>query len=181
MKRYRPRSLRSWVCCFKLKQVHLLYLAGIHSPVFDHIIRADGAVKKRRGWIVKPEILMDSGSGMIGIAIPASIQAAIVHTDINAGHTAARFPLILILGQRQGLADDSFQQFTVDAMPVVDAKAGQVNGFRAGFQFQIVPAGNIRKPPRQFINLAFSKGSKLLAQMTIQIHKADDTFVGMAG
>ena len=30
-----------------VEQIHLLYLAGFHSPVFDRIFRADGAVKKR--------------------------------------------------------------------------------------------------------------------------------------
>ena len=83
----------------KLKQIHLLYPAGFHNPVFDHIIRADGAVKKGRGRIVKPEVLLDSGSGVVGIAILASIRAAIIHADIDAGHTAALFALILILGK----------------------------------------------------------------------------------
>ena len=71
---------------------------------------------------MESEILLDSGSGVIGVAILASVQAAIVHADINACHAAAFFPLILILGQRQGLADNAFQQFTADAMPVADAK-----------------------------------------------------------
>jgi len=106
----------------KLKQVHLLYLAGFHSPVFDHIIRADGTVKKRRGWIMEAEVLPDSSGRMIGIAILAPVRAAVVHADINACHAAAFFPLVLVLGQRQGLADDAFQQFSVDAMPVADVK-----------------------------------------------------------
>ena len=130
---------------------------------------------------MKSEVLPNSGSGVIGVAILASVQAAIVHADIDACHAAALFTLILILGQRQGLTDDSLQQFTVDALPVANAKPGQVYCLRTGFQFQIVPAGNIRKPPRQFINLAFSKGSKLLTQMPVQIHKADDALMSVAG
>ena len=73
---------------------------------------------------MKPEIFLDSGSGVIGIAILTSVQAAIVHADINACHAAAFFSLILIFGQRQGLTDNAFQQFIVDAMPVADAKPG---------------------------------------------------------
>ena len=109
---------------FSLKQVHLLYFARFHSPVFDHIIRADGAVKKRRGRIVKSEVLLNSGSGVIGVAIVASIQTAIVHADINACHATAFFSLILILGQRQGLTDDSFQQLGVDTVPMPNAEPG---------------------------------------------------------
>lgn len=63
---------------------------------------------------MKFEVLLDGGRGVVGVAILASIQAAIVHTNIDAGHTAALFPLIFIFGQRQGLAYDSFQQLTVD-------------------------------------------------------------------
>ena len=58
---------------------------------------------------MKSEVLPNSGSGVIGIAILASVQTAIVHADINACHATARFPLILILGQRKGLAYNSFQ------------------------------------------------------------------------
>ena len=47
---------------------------------------------------MKFEIPLDSGRGVIGVAIFASVQAAIVHADIDAGHTAALFPLVLILG-----------------------------------------------------------------------------------
>ena len=39
-------------------------------------------------------------------------------------HAATFFPLILVLGQRQGLTDDAFQQFTVDTMTVADVKPG---------------------------------------------------------
>lgn len=78
---------------------------------------------------METKALLDSGSGVISIAILASVQAAIVHTDIDAGHTTTFFPLILILRQRQGLNDDAFQEFSVDAMSVSDAKLGQVNGF----------------------------------------------------
>ena len=73
---------------------------------------------------MESEILLDSGSGVIGVAILASVQATIVHTDIDACHAATFFPLILVLGQRQGLTDDAFQQFTVDTMTMVDAKPG---------------------------------------------------------
>ena len=73
---------------------------------------------------MKLEILLNSGSGVIGIAILAAIQTTIVHADINACHAAALFPLILILGQCQGLAYNSFQKFAVDAMPMPDAKPG---------------------------------------------------------
>ena len=48
---------------------------------------------------MKSEVLPNSGSGVIGVAILASIQAAIIHADIDAGHTATLFTLILILGQ----------------------------------------------------------------------------------
>ena len=130
---------------------------------------------------MKFEIPLDGGRGVIGIAILASIQATIVNADINAGHTAAFFPLILILGQRQGLADDSFQQVTVDAMTVADAKPGQINGLCAGFQRKVVLPGDIRKAACQLVNFGLSKGSKLLAQMTVQIYKANDTFIGVTG
>ena len=73
---------------------------------------------------MESEILLDGGSGVIGIAILASVQAAVVHADIDACHAAAFFPLVLILGQRQGLTNNAFQQFTVDTMPVTDAKPG---------------------------------------------------------
>ena len=73
---------------------------------------------------MESEILLDSGSGVIGVAILASVQATIVHADIDAGHTTAFSSLILILGQRQGLTDNAFQQFTVDTMPMPDAKPG---------------------------------------------------------
>ena len=91
---------------------------------------------------MKSEVLPNSGSGVIGVAILASVQTAIVHADIDACHAPARFTLILILGQRQGLADNAFQQLAVDTMPVADAELGQVNGFCTGFQCQIVLAGN---------------------------------------
>ena len=71
---------------------------------------------------MKFEIPLDSGRGVIGVAILAAIQAAIVHANIDTCHAAALFPLILVLGQRQGLTDDSFQQFTVDTMTMPDAK-----------------------------------------------------------
>ena len=45
---------------------------------------------------MESEVLLNSDSGVIGIAILASIQAAIVHADINACHAAAFFPLVLI-------------------------------------------------------------------------------------
>jgi hypothetical protein len=78
----------------------LLYFAGFHSPVFDDILRPDVAIKKRREWIVESEIPLDSVRGVISIAILASIQAAIVHADIDAGHATAFFSLILIFGRR---------------------------------------------------------------------------------
>ena len=130
---------------------------------------------------MKIEILLDSDRGVIGVAILAAIQTAIIHADIDAGHTTAFFSLILILEQRQGLTDDSFQQFTVDTMAMHDAEPRQVNSLSAGFQFQIVLVRNIRKAASKFIDFRFSKGSKLFAQMTVQIHKADDAFPGMAG
>ena len=71
---------------------------------------------------MESEVLLNSDSGVIGIAILACVQTAIVHANINACHASAFFPLILILRQRQGLTDDAFHQFTVDAMPVADAK-----------------------------------------------------------
>ena len=37
---------------------------------------------------MQTKILLDSGSGVIGIAILASIQSAIVHANVDAGHTA---------------------------------------------------------------------------------------------
>lgn len=82
-------------------------------------------------------------------------------------HTAALFPLILVLGQQQGLHYDSFQQFAVDTMPMLDTKPGQVSGLCTDFQRQIVPAGNIRKAASQLVNFRLSKGSELLAQMTV--------------
>ena len=71
---------------------------------------------------METEVLLDGGDRMIGIAILAAIQATIVHADINACHATTFFPLVLVLGQRQGLTDNAFQQFAVDAMPVADAK-----------------------------------------------------------
>lgn len=82
---------------------------------------------------MKSEVLPNSGSGVIGVAILASVKTAIVHADIDACHAPALFTLILILGQRQGLADDAFQQFAVDTMTMVDAKPGQIDGLRTGF------------------------------------------------
>ena len=92
---------------------------------------------------MESEVLLNSDSGVIGIAILACVQTAIVHANINACHASTLFPLILILGQSQGLADDAFQQFAVDAMPMPNTKPGQVNGLRTGFQRQIVLASNV--------------------------------------
>ena len=73
---------------------------------------------------MESEVLLNSDSGVIGIAILACVQTAIVHANINACHASTLFPLILILGQSQGLADDAFQQFAVNTMPMHDAKPG---------------------------------------------------------
>ena len=133
---------------------------------------------------MESKVLLDSSNGVIGIAILTSVQAAIVHADINACHTTVFFPLVLILGKRQGLTDDAFQQFTVDTMPMTDAKPRQVNGFCTGFQHQVVVTSNIRKPCRQFVNFTFSKRSNTsftldtYTHMTTEMQKKASGIVG---
>ena len=73
---------------------------------------------------METKVLLGSGSGVIGIAILASIQAAVVHANVNTCHASTLFPLILILGQSQGLTDDSFQQLGVDTVPMPNAEPG---------------------------------------------------------
>ncbi len=52
------------------------------------------------------DISADGGRGVVGVAVFAAVGAAIVHPNVDAGHTSACLPLILVFGQGQGLADD---------------------------------------------------------------------------
>ena len=71
---------------FCKKILHCVAKTSGTMPIFHAVIGIDQQGRRR---IMCLNILTDSGRGVVG--------AAIIHTDINAGHTDAFIPLILVL------------------------------------------------------------------------------------